>query len=432
MAYGGDFGETFHDGNFLANGLVYSDRTPQPALYEVKHAYQPVAVERVDAKTVSITNWHDHVNLNRFDMEVRAVGTEGTEAIWRGAAPDLAPRAQVQWTLEPAVPEGTDYLEYAFLQREPAFGRPVGHEIAFDQVEHILFESMEIDDRSPPRINYQETPTALVLFSGETEVTMDPKTGIITGVKQGETELFAAPLRPNFWRAPTDNDKPAGLPRIYREWRNAEPTLVSKKFRGYALELVRSYLDGKITERVQVGFDADGNLEISHQLARAEGNSDAPAPYRYGIQTEISKAYTTADWYGRGPGEAYADRFRGMRYGRWQLPLDQLNEPYILPAENGNRTGVKRLTLTGEGLPDLVFADAPRNFSIWPYTQATLEAATHTNELTPARNYTLNLDYGQAGLGGDNSWMPNAGPYAEHRLSLEQPLRWGFTIRATD
>lgn len=113
--------------------------------------------------------------------------------------------------------------------------------------------------------------------------------------------------------------------------------------------------------------------------------------------------------------------------GLHSLPVTALNEPYIRPAENGNRMDVKDLRLTGTGVPTL-HVEGDFNFSLWPYTQATLEAAMHTNDLTPANNLTLNLDYGQVGVGGDNSWMPNAGPYEEHKLSWDKPLAYRFTL----
>ncbi len=428
MAYGGDYGEDINDNNFLANGLIYSDQTPQPALFEVKHAFQPVSVSRVSPTEVTIKSWLTHTNLSQYDMEVRSVTQAGTKVIWKGSAPDVAAGAQVQWKLEGGMPAGTDYLEYAFLQRMPEFGRPVGYEVAFDQIEPILYEDAEMDDRMGPRTRYQETPSSLLLSSGNTDVYVDAKTGIITNIKREDTDLFAAALSPNFWRVPTDNDKPAGLARAYRPWRDAIPTLVDKRYSTSNLYITRTYLEGKVTETVRISFTPDNELEITHELSKTSADAEVPGFFRYGLQTAVSKDYQQADWYGRGPGEAYADRFQGMRFGRWKSSTDALTEPYIKPAENGNRMDTRYLKLSGPALPDLAVSGY-FNFSVWPYTQATLEAAEHTNELTPAANFTLNLDYGQAGVGGDNSWLPNAGPYAEHRLSLERPLRFGLVLK---
>ena len=428
FTYGGDYGEAIHSGNFLANGLLYSDRTPQPALYEVKHAFQPVSVT-CDGEKLTIKSWLTHTRLAQYDLVVRAISLAGSTQIWRGSAPDIGAGSRVQTTLGelgvPAVPEGTRYLEFSFVQRTAEFGRPAGHEVAFEQFPRAAADA-PVEKAVPVRGRYQETPTGIYLSGGGGEVIIDPKTGVINSYTLNDRPVILAPLTPNFWRAPTDNDKPAGLPKAYREWRDAVPTLTQKDFNGSLLFLTRSYLDGRATEKLTLSFDGAGRLTVRHQLSRT-GTAEVPGLYRYGVRTQVAAGYATAGWFGRGPTEAYADRFQGARFGRWSLPVAQLTEPYIKPAENGNRMGVRDLLLDGGTSPTLRIT-GDFNFSLWPYTQATLEAATHTNELTPATNLTLNLDYGQAGVGGDNSWLPDAGPYPEHRLTLERPLVFEFTI----
>ena len=426
MAYGGDYGEDINDNNFLANGLLYSDRTPQPALYEVKHAFQPVEVTR-RGDDYLIKSWLHHTNLDRYDLAVRGVTLNGTRTLWTGAAPSLGARAQVPWKLPVAVPDDALFLEFSFRQRTPAFGRPAGHEVAFSQLKARDWRRDDVyANPGLAGASYQETPTGLYLSYKNSEVTVDPKTGNVLTYTVGDRPVLHSPLTPNFWRAPTDNDKPGGLPRVYAAWRNAVPVLTRKDFNGRVLTLERTYLEGKVKETVQLNFFADGRLGVTTNLEKTAAGADVPGVYRYGYQTTVDKAITTAEYFGRGPGEAYADRFRGMRYGKWTLPVDRLTERYIKPAENGNRMDVKSLRLTGGDRPLVVTGDF--NFSLWPYTQATLEAAEHTNDLTPADHLTLNLDYGQAGVGGDNSWMPNAGPYAAHRISLEEPVGYGFTL----
>ncbi|MEO0734301.1 MAG: glycoside hydrolase family 2 TIM barrel-domain containing protein, partial [Bacteroidota bacterium] len=423
MAYGGDFGEEVNDNNFLANGLLYSDRTPQPKLYEAKHAFQPVTVSK-QGEVYMIKSWLTHTNLNQYDLEVRAITLGGAKVLYKEAAPDVGAGAQVRYAVKGAAPAGTCYLEFAFLQRVPEFGRPAGHEVAFEQF--ALPQPEATGTNAAPGQSYQATPAGLVLLEGKNEVSIDPKTGVINNVIIGGNEILAAPLKPNFWRAPTDNDKPAGLVRAYAPWRTAEPVLTDKSYRNNELTLTRTYLEGKVTETVILRF-TDDQLHVRARLAKTTRTAKVPGVFRYGMQTAIDKRYGNASWFGRGPVESYADRYRGTRFGRYSLPISKLNTDYIKPAENGNRMDVSRLTITGDGLPSLrVLGDF--NFSIWPYTQATLEAAEHTNELTEANTYTLNIDYGQIGVGGDNSWMPNAAPYKEHRLELDRPLSYRFSL----
>ncbi|MEM9528420.1 MAG: glycoside hydrolase family 2 TIM barrel-domain containing protein, partial [Bacteroidota bacterium] len=133
MAYGGDFGEEINDNNFLANGLLYSDRTPQPKLFEAKHAFQPVEVSK-DGQVFRIKSWLTHTNLSQYDLEVRLVTLGGTKPLYKEQAPNVGPGGQVPYAVKGQVPEEALYLVFAFLQRVPVFGRPVGHEVAFDQI----------------------------------------------------------------------------------------------------------------------------------------------------------------------------------------------------------------------------------------------------------------------------------------------------------
>lgn len=428
LAYGGDYGEEIHAGNFLANGLVNSDRTPQPALYEVKHAFQPLAVKK-SGNGFQIKSWLSHTNVNQYDMEVRAISIEGSKVIWRGAAPDIQAGAQVQWKLTEAVPDGTRYLEFSFLTRAATKFIPSGHEVAYDQV--------KLPD-GPPEVSpfasdivrgtYQETPAELMLFRANAELYVDPKTGIITRYVVDGKEVLEAPLKPNFWRAPIDNDKSAGLIRDYSPMRNAVPKLESKQYFDQALTLVLSYLDGKVKETVVTYLDEDGHLNVTSTLERGEKPGAPIGVFRYGLQTEVSKAYAQTEWFGRGPTESYADRKAGSRFGRWKLPTSSMTTDYIRPQENGNRTDVSLLQLSGNGSPTLTIT-GNFNFSVWPYTQAVLEAAKHTPDLVDAKNYILNIDYGQAGLGGDDSWSRRSRPYDEHLLSLDGPLKYSIELK---
>jgi len=429
LAYGGDLGEEIHSGNFLANGLVNSDRTAQPALYEVKKAFQPFSVV-AKSEGYKIKSWLTHTNANQYDLIVSEVSpSAGTREVMTMAAPDIPPggTALVPGFRMQGMTDAT-HLEFSFRQRMPEFGRPAGHEVAFEQ---IKLPSGPPEDVSASLMGtrgmYQETPAALVLFRDKGEVYVDPETGIITRYVLNGNEVFAAPLTPNFWRAPTDNDRPAGLTKEYAPWRNASPTLTGKIYADDALTLTRTYLEGRVTETVRISLTDNGRLVVDHTLAKSTSEGGSIGLFRYGLQTEISKSYVNSEWYGRGPFESYADRKHAARIGRHMLPTDQLTTDYILPQENGNRSDVSLLQLSGPGVPALEIK-GNFDFSIWPYTQSTLEAALHTFDLTPATNYTLNLDYGQAGVGGDDSWTRRARPYPEHLLTLKKPLRYSFTV----
>ena len=431
MAYGGDFGEDINDNSFLANGLLYSDRTPQPSLYEVKHAYQPFAIE-VTARGVAFTSYLTHTNADQYYLGLIVNDRGGMVRQHWQPMPSILPGRTV--TLD--LPEDLQsllskkpefFLTVTIQQVEETFGRPAGHEIAFAE-----FENGTLAPKIPQpgaQASLQDTPAGLALISGDNEVYVDKATGVIQRIVRGGRDLLAARLSPNFWRAPTDNDKPAGLAKRYGAWKDAVPTLAAREFTANELRLQRTYLDGKIVENVTLSWQNDGSLSVRSHIEKADKTSDAPGIFRYGLQTQIAKTYSTVSYFGRGPFEAYPDRYKAARLGRHQLPIAELNGAYIKPAETGNRMEVTNLSITGPSLPNLE-VNGNFNFSIWPYTQETLETAQHTNELTPSEHLTLNIDYGQIGVGGDNSWMSTAAPFAEHLLTWDRgPFTYTFTIK---
>ena len=425
LAYGGDFGEAYHDGNFLANGLVFSDQTPQPALYQVKYNFQPLEVTR-EGDEVYLKSWLTHTNASQYDMVVRHVRPGGTEEVSRRSAPDLEPRERVVLPdVLSGLPDDAVAVEVAFLQREAEFGRPVGHEVAFTQLP--VREAGTPDFPTATRAQYQETPTTLLLATGSVEVTVDPTTGIIQQVSLDGQPVFAGPLQPNFWRAPTDNDRASGLARAYAPWKDAVPSLTGKSFTDNTLTLTRSYLDGKATEEVRLRITPTGEVAVEQTLRRAEGATDVPGLFRYGLRTEIDPAYAEVSYFGRGPFESYADRKDAARFGSYTIGMDELNSDYIRPVESGNRSEVTELTLSGPGQPPIQIS-GKFDFSINPNDETELSEALHGVDLPDSGTQYLHIDYGQIGVGGDNSWMPSAMPYPEHRLELDRPYTYRFTI----
>jgi beta-galactosidase len=427
LAYGGDFGEEIHDGNFLANGLVFADQTPQPALYEVKTAFQPLEVNRRNGNYY-LKSYLTHTNADQYDMVVRYVLDQEVMELPARPAPAVEPGGEVELRgIEDRLPADVLAIEISFQQREPEFGRPAGHEIAFTQFTPGLAES-PADFAPAHRAQYQETPTSLVLSGRELSVTVDRQTGIITTVEQNDRPLLDAPLRPNFWRAPTDNDSGGGLSHRYRIWKDAVPELQSQTFRDNTLELRRSYLDGRVTETVRLRITQDNRLAVEQQIAKTRQADEVPGIFRYGLQTQLPTDYERVTFFGRGPFESYQDRKLAARYGNYSLPIDELNSDYIKPVESGNRSDVRRLLILGQGVPG-IRVDGHFDFSIAEYSQDELAGADHLSDLPPPETYYLNIDYGQAGLGGDDSWSPKARPYPEHRLEWEDaPYTYRFTI----
>ena len=430
LAYGGDFGEEIHSGNFLANGLVFSDQTPQPALYQVKHSFQPLEVVREEDQ-LYLKSWLSHTSADQYDMVVRHVKPTGTVEVDRTRAPALDPGGRaVLPDLLSGMPEDVLALEIAFLQRDPIVGRPAGHEVAFTQIPRTGAQELP-DFPDAAWAQYQETPTALVLSASGTEVEIDRTTGVIQQVTIAGRTLLEAPMEPDFWRAPTDNDRAAGLVSRYTEWRTATPTLAENSFQAGTLALTRTYLDGKATETVRLRITAAGELAVEQTLQRTEGVDEVPGLFRYGLRTAIDPAYGEVSWFGRGPFESYADRKTAARLGSYTLATDSLNSDYIRPVESGNRSEVTKLTISGPGVTP-IHLTGRFDFSLNPNREDQLAEAMHGVDLPASDTQYLHIDYGQIGVGGDDSWTQNASPYPEHLLPLDKPYTYRFTIGTLD
>ena len=219
-------------------------------------------------------------------------------------------------------------------------------------------------------------------------------------------------LRPNFWRAPTDNDR--GW-KIYKEcgiWKSATETGVLPD--GCSTNLVVKEL-------------ADGSLKVDYTFTATEGLPMIP---RVGLTFQIpGSTNNVVRWHGRGPWENYCDRTAATPVGDWAMTVDELNpNNYSIPGEQGYRTATTRLEIDGfviEAATGTSFG-----FNVWPWTQAELEEATHPEDLIPhPSSLTVNIDAAQMGVGGEDSWSQNAKPYPEYRLESGKTYRISFTIR---
>jgi beta-galactosidase len=156
-------------------------------------------------------------------------------------------------------------------------------------------------------------------------------------------------------------------------------------------------------------------------------NLKLPEMPRFGMQMAIPGEYEMVTWYGRGPHESYWDRKTGAAVGLYSGRVEELIFDYVRPQENANRTDVRWLTLTnadGEGL--LVVGMPLLSVSAWPYTMEDLEQAKHVHELPHRDTVTLNIDFEQMGIGGDDGWTERARPHPEYRLPVKT---YGYRFR---
>ena len=225
---------------------------------------------------------------------------------------------------------------------------------------------------------------------------------------------YGSALRPNFWRAPTDNDMGAGLHNRFQVWKN--PDMKKKGFKveqkdrhvfvtvDYDLPAVAAQL------RMTYEINGRGEIRITEAMTVDKTKEKMPYLFRFGMQMVMPGSFDRIDYYGRGPVENYADRNFSQHLGRYQQLVKDQYYPYIRPQESGTKTDIRWWKLTdidGRGL--LIRADVPFSASALPYLQEDLDDGRgkdqrHSGELKTRDLTTLSFDLKQMGLGCKDSW----------------------------
>ena len=432
IAYGGDYGDQPNSSNFCLNGVINSDRSPKPGMFEHKHVVQPIST--------SITRFGELTIQNRnFFSDLS--GVAGSWALLANGKPissgklgslDISAGRSQSVSFEATKPEiepDTEYvLQVDFALTENQSWADAGHLVATDQF--ILAWSKESNSQpTSEQVSIGEDSQSHSLTAGEFSCRFQKSNGALVSLKRGDNELLASPVVPNFWRPLTDNDRIGGKlgEGPTRKWRDAfsKAKLISLNAGGDAV--TAKYQLHEVDAGLTMSYElaGDGRLTVTQTLERGQ---KSPFLQRLGLQFSVSNDQDNVAWYGRGPFESYADRKSGAMLGAYQLPANELYYSYARPQENGNRSDVRSATFDF-GNAKLSAAGQPIfNFSVWPYSQENIDAAAHTNELQPAGSYTVNIDYGQMGVGGDNSWSPKALPMEKYRLT-EPKTQWQVKLK---
>ncbi len=420
-AYGGDYGDSPNDGNFCINGIVQPDRKANPSLHEVKKVYQNIKAYPVDVANgrVKIHNKYEFITLEAFDIawELTADG----EVIQSGTLPamDLAPGQQQEVTVgiaEPAVkPAGTEYfLKISFTLAGDSPWAPAGHEVAWDQlgVPWTVATPAAPNPANMSNVSYAETATEITVTGTNFTLVVGKDSGAIESYLYKGTQMIASPLTPNFWRVPIDNDIGNGMPSRMATWKTAAVNRTVDSITATHPLPQKIEIDAQMTLSagsspcsVVYTIYGDGQVVID-----ADIDADSEMP-RFGMQLAVPGQFANLTWLGNGPHETYWDRKTGAAVGLYGASVEQFIHEYVRPQENANRTDVRWFALTdvnGAGL--LIKAENPLSVSAWPYTMGDLEAADHVHELARRDTITVNIDYKQMGVGGDNSWGARTHP----------------------
>ncbi|WP_095757794.1 glycoside hydrolase family 2 TIM barrel-domain containing protein [Streptomyces xinghaiensis] len=448
FAYGGDFGEEVHDGNFVCDGLLFPDRTPSPGLAEYKKAVEPVRIEGDgEAGTVRVTNTHDFSGLSHlaFTWSYEADGAPVADGGL--PVPPLAPgeSAEVKLPEPPRFPAGgggsgagagrdrdrpgageLQWTVRAVLAADTAWA-PKGHLVAWAQLPAGRRPSPRPATGEPARRDGRSITLGPAVFDAA------------TGGLQRLDSIPVTDLRLDVWRAPTDNDEGAPWQPDLRHgplWRALG--LHRMRHRPDAVEAagdaltVRTRVAPAATDlalRADYRWTVDGGRLGLTVAVTPEGDWPCALP-RLGIRLGIPGRYGSARWFGGGPGEAYPDTRAAAMTGLWSMPVDELQTPYVRPQENGARADVRWAELTDDTGAGLRAEGGGSGGLFWftarRWTTEQLDAARHTPDLTRGPLVWVNLDHAQQGIGSQSC---GPGVLPAYRLEAA-PAEFSFTFSA--
>ncbi|RPJ01526.1 MAG: DUF4981 domain-containing protein [Candidatus Aminicenantes bacterium] len=428
-AFGGDYGpaDVPSDGNFCCNGLVGPDRTPHPALFEVKKVYQFVKVAAVDlaAGRIELRNRYDFIGLDRFDLVWDLVADGKVAASGTVAKPAVAPHGStvVRLPLPRTAPApGKEYfLNVSLRTRESSHGVPKGHVVAAEQFAMPAAARASLTETSAgPAPAVEDGPRFLRVAGGDFSIGFDRLTGDLDSFVSGGRELIASGIEPNFWRAPTDNDFGNQMPRRLAVWRQAS------LYRDLKSLGARESGDGRVTVAVVYGLSrglatqtleyeigGDGRIVLRSTLDLSEG-AKLPELPRIGLKMALPAGFDRVHWYGRGPFESYWDRKTAAFVGLYEMTAAE-PMPYVSPQEYGNRTDTRWVAVRdGEGRGLLISGGPVLGFSAHPFWPEDLtqesRGSKHPPDIRRRDIVCLTLDHAQMGVGGDDSWGARVHP----------------------
>lgn len=447
-AYGGDFHDRPCDYHFSGNGIVYGkDRLPSPKMQEVKFNYQSLVLQ-VDRDKVHIKNKHLFVGSQDFDCLVR-VEKEGRNLLEKKLSTAVPPLSEASYTLDlPEFALGGEYvITVSFVLREDRLWAKAGHEIAFGQ--HVFCQEKAPVHRAEigtaGELVLVQSPHNIGVKGEDFHVLFSVLNGGLVSYCYGGREMLAGIPKPNFWRAPTDNDTGNLMPQRYAQWKAAS-LYATHKYEEDGRVKIKAPQVEQLQDRVKVSFTyflptapgcecvlayevyGDASVRVSLDYA---GNAALPALPEFGVLFKLDADYDNLSWYGLGESETYADRKRGAKLSVYSNKVADNMAAYLVPQECGNKEGVRYAKLTDMRGRGLLFeaeqTEGYMSFSALPYTPQQMEEAMHAYELPQVQHSVVRVNKALMGVGGDDSW--GARTHEEYLLPADKPLHFSFRFR---
>lgn len=429
-AYGGDMGFVGvpNDSNFCANGLVAADRSIHPHIWEVKKVYQYIHFAPVPftMNKIEIYNRHDFIDLSSYQLKwtIEADGKEtqgGTISM-----PQIAARnkAIIELPIQPIIDNSKEHflkLEAITIKDAPMVKK--GHIAAMEQWQ-LPTQLVQPDIKAVEGyITCKHHAETLELTGKNFQLAFNTQNGFLSTLKYKGKEYLQECLKPNFWRAWTDNDVANGAPDRCVIWRNAVNNMVLKNFKltesekGNLVTVAASYFMPELDSKLNIRYDIRPNGAIQINMKYQVGNKQLPEIPRFGMSMIMPAEYEHMTWLGRGPQENYIDRKSGAAIGMYHATVWEQYHPYVRAQESANKCDVRWVTLRnkhGEGI--LVCGKSPLNVSAWNFPLEDISyrpfnvERRHGGSVEKKNMVWLNIDGWHMGIGGDNTWGAHVHP----------------------
>tara|TARA_R110001592_G_scaffold58841_1_gene178495 strand:- start:3643 stop:6996 length:3354 start_codon:yes stop_codon:yes gene_type:complete len=472
-AYGGDYGKNMPtDNSFLNNGIVFPDRTPQPALFEVKKAqefinFKEKGINRHNELRVLVENLYDFTDLNQFNFsaEIKADGGVLETITIEDISVETHTGKLIRISLKDIdYKENTEYFVEISAKTKNKWGLlPKGFEVAHEQIAlSSFYKKSEKEITIPGELKLQESSKNITIFNTDVKLVFDKEKGQLISYIFENKELLkdGNGPKPNFWRAPTDNDFGNQMQAKNIEWKKASLFMTVKELSS------KTNRDGSITVHilyhlpgVETTFESqyhilkNGAVKIENILNETAYTADIP---RIGMRMQLQKNYNNMTYFGRGPWENYEDRKASAFIDLYESKVKDQYVPYIRPQENGYKTDVRwsafsdannagLLVVASEQLKGLGISalhmpneDFDTTAGIVYNGNESLDTeyridgipqingSKHTIDIKEQDLVQLNIDLGQRGLAGDDSWYSK--PQEKYQIKGQSKHVYSFYL----
>ncbi len=418
LAYGGDFGENPHDGHFCGNGLLFGDRKPTPKLYEIKKLYQNVDFKDINAEkgVIEIKNKFLFTNLNEFELYWCQCSDKG---IFREGSAEIDVKPGEKYVLDLELNKVTStecYLNLELRVKENTPWCDAGHVIAEQQFVINEFENTYDEPEGDLPLIVADTYGSLRIFCDDVHIRFEKRErNQLYSIKVGGEELLSAPVRLNFWRALTDNDRGSRAGSRLGCWRDAGTTpgiYNNTKFSIEGYKIIENEKKVIITCGATICTQPESKASIIYTIT-SKGievdmqfypDSSLPEIPEVSMLFELPADFENVTYLGNGPHENYIDRNNGVKLGVYNTTVTDMYTDYLKPQECGNRTGVRYATLVGNKKTFTVIAEPVMEFNASHYLPLELENAWHKKDLPQSDKTVVRVIARQQGVGGYDSW----------------------------